>query len=104
MAWSVLWRGWRGWSGLFTMVSLESLISRVPRSLTLLLESLDDVTNSLFSTSVRLPCHWILGTSVATYIFDSGVLVDLALQVLEDALTEKRVCRHDVLLCVCFVG
>ena len=35
-------------------------------------------------------------SSVATYILDSGVLVDLALQVFEDTLPEKRVCRHDV--------
>jgi hypothetical protein len=84
----------------------------VSRSLTLLLESLDDLANSLRSMSVRLLCHWILETSVATYIFDSGVLVDLALQVLEDTLTEKRVCRHDCFVCVvccsdvwnCFVG
>jgi hypothetical protein len=106
MAWSVLWRGWREWSGLFTIVNLESVISRVPRSLTLLLKGLDDIANSLFSMSVRLLCHWILWTSVATYIFDSGVLVDLALQILEDALAEKRVCRHDVLfvLCCCVVS
>ena len=43
--------------------------------------------------------------SVATYILDSGVLVDLALQVLEDALSEKGVGRHDVwfVLCLCVV-
>lgn len=42
--------------------------------------------------------------SVATYILDSGFLVDLALQVLENALSEKGVGRHDVwfvsVLCV----
>jgi hypothetical protein len=34
--------------------------------------------------------------SVATYILDCGFLVDLALQVLENALSEEGVCRHDV--------
>jgi hypothetical protein len=81
----------------------------VSRSLTLLLKSLDNLANSLRSMSVHLLCHWILETLVATYIFDSGVLVDLALQILEDALTKKRVCRHDCVVCVvccwdCFVG
>lgn len=41
--------------------------------------------------------------SVATYILDSGLLVDLALQVLENALSEKRVCRHDVWFILWFV-
>jgi hypothetical protein len=42
-----------------------------------------------------------LKRSVATYILDRSVLVDLALQVLEDALSEKSVCRHDVRFAVC---
>jgi len=42
-----------------------------------------------------------LKSSVATYILDSSVLVDLALQVLEDALSEKCVYRHDVRFAVC---
>jgi hypothetical protein len=43
------------------------------------------------------------GSSVATYIFDSGFLVDLALQVLENALSEESVCRHDVWFVLCCV-
>jgi hypothetical protein len=34
-----------------------------------------------------------------TYIFDDGILVDFALQVLEDALSEKSVGGHDGLMC-----
>lgn len=35
------------------------------------------------------------GSRRHTYILHSSVLVDLALQVFENTLTEKRVCRHD---------
>ena len=76
-------------------------VSMCKAFLTLLLESLNYIADCLDSTSARLLCHWIARTSVATYIFDSSVLVDLALQVLENALAEKRVCRHDVWLVVC---
>jgi hypothetical protein len=102
----VLWIGWRGWSGLFAMVRTGTFFTDlecVSRSLTLLLKSLDNLANSLRSMSVHLLCHWILETLVATYIFDGGVLVDLALQILEDALSEKCVCRHDVWFVLCFV-
>lgn len=44
-------------------------------------------------------------SSVATYILDSGFLVNLALQILENALSEESVGRHDVcyVLCCCVV-
>ena len=79
------------------MVHFDQFVSRL-RSLTLLLKSLDDLTDCLHMMSVRLLCVAIESpeSSVATYILDSGVLVDLALQVFEDTLSDKRVCRHDV--------
>ena len=79
------------------MVHFDQFVFRL-RSLTLLLKSLDDLTDCLHMMSVRLLCVAIgfPESSVATYILDSGVLVDLALQVFEDTLSEKRVCRHDV--------
>jgi hypothetical protein len=73
-------------------------------SLTLLLERLDDLTNSLQLMLVCYLCRWPLESSIATHILDSGFLVDLTLQVLEDALSEEGVDRHDVwfvfVLCV----
>lgn len=33
--------------------------------------------------------------ATTTHIFDGGILIDLALQVLENALSEKSVCGHD---------
>ena len=61
--------------------------------LTLLFERLDDLANGLRSMSVCL-LYMAWRHHFATYIFHSGVLVDLALQIFEDTLTEKRVCRH----------
>jgi len=79
------------------VVHFDKFIFRL-RSLTLLFKSLDDLTDCLHMMSIRLLRVGIgfPESSVATYILDSGVLVDLALQVFEDTLPEKRVCRHDV--------
>jgi len=42
----------------------------------------------------------VCSIATITYIFDGGVLVNFALQVLEDALSEKSVGRHDGRLCL----
>jgi hypothetical protein len=41
--------------------------------------------------------------ATTTHIFDGGILVNLALQVLEDTLSEKSVGGHDGLWCLLWI-
>ena len=60
MAWSVLWRGRRGWRGLLRMLVEVQFDESLTRSciLTLLLERLDDLADSLHSMLIHLLSHW----------------------------------------------
>jgi hypothetical protein len=50
--------------------------------------------------SLVFPLRVLRSVATTTYIFDGGVLVNLALQVFEDALSEESVGGHDGRLCL----